>query len=283
MSKATPELIKELRERTGVGLAKCKSALEESAGDIEKAIELLRKAGIASAVKKETRVTNEGRIEFVDHPDVLVLLELNAETDFVVNNERFKELHKVLVNQAAKERPLSLDAFLAMPSKEDPSKSIDEKRKELISVIGENINISRLLVITKEKDASYGVYSHMGGKIVTVVTLKGASGQDAFAKEIAMHVAAEAPDYLSPSDVPQEVVAKEEEIAQSQVPAGRPKEIAEKIVQGKVRAFYDQFCLLNQKYIKDNTMSVGELVAAKAKEVGKPISLTQFIAWRVGG
>ena len=283
MSSVTPELIKRLRERTGVGIGKCKSALEENEGDIERSIEFLRKAGIASAVKKESRSTNEGRIEWSETPEGVAILELNAETDFVVNNERFAKFHKELVQQAVVNAPESLEAFLAQPGFTGEGKTIDDERKELVSVLGENIVVSRLVYLTKRGDASFGVYSHMGGKILTMVELEGAAGEEEFAREIAMHVAAEAPDYLKPEDVPAEVKAKEEEIASSQIPSNKPPEILEKILQGKMRAFYDQVCLLNQKYVKDNTKSITELVADKAKETGKSLRIAKFIRWHVGG
>lgn len=283
MSSITAEQIKELRERTGVGLGKCKAALVESGGDIEKAIEELRKAGVASAVKKESRATNEGRIEALETTDGIALVEMNAETDFVVNNERFGAFHKELVKDVAEAKYASAEEFLASTSKRDSSKTIDDERKELISVLGENIVISKVMFLPKQSNASYGIYSHMGGKIMCVVELSGATGEEAFAKEIGMHVAAEAPEYLAPEEVPAEIKAKEEEIAKSQVDAGKkPAEIVEKIIQGKVRSFFDQVCLLNQKYIKDNALSVAQFVSNHGKELGKDIKVTKFIRWQLG-
>ena len=283
MSSITAEQIKELRERTGVGLGKCKAALVESGGDIEKAIEELRKAGVASAVKKESRATNEGRIEAIETADGIALVEMNAETDFVVNNDRFGAFQKELVADVAEGKFTSAEDFLASTSKRDSSKTIDDERKELISVLGENIVISRVMYMPKQSNASYGIYSHMGGKIMCVVELSGAAGEESFAKEIGMHVAAEAPEYLSSEEVPAETKAKEEEIAKSQVDGGKkPAEIVEKIIQGKVRAFFDQVCLLNQKYIKDNALSVAQFVDNHGKELGKDIKVTKFIRWQLG-
>ena len=170
-------------------------------------------------------------------------------------------------------------------SKRDKSKTLDEERKELIAVLGENIIISRILYIPKESNASYGMYSHMNGKILCLVEISGAIGEEEFAREIGMQVAAEAPEYLSVEDVPAQVKAKEEEIARSQVAAGgkKPLEVVEKIVQGKVRSYYDQVCLLNQKYIKDNAITVAQVVASYGKKIGKEIKISRFIRWHLGG
>ncbi len=281
MSYVTSELIKELRERTGAPLGKCKEALEQSQGKLELSIEYLRKTGIASAVKKESRTTKEGAILTYETKDAIALLEMNAETDFVVNNEKFSSFQHEIVKEAAENKVETLDALLAKKCKHDPSKTIDEGRRELISILGENINISRLLLLHKKPTVSFGVYSHMKGKILCVVEISG-SGEEALAKEVAMHIAAEAPDYLKSDEVPSDIREKEAEIARSTVPQNKPKEVIDKIVEGKVKAFYDQVCLLQQKFVKDNTMSVGEYVAKRAKETGKPLEVVRFIRWRVG-
>jgi len=283
MTVITAELVKEIRERTGVGLAKCKAALEECGGDIEKAIEALRKAGIASAVKRESRVTKEGRIEYFETPETLAVVEMNAETDFVVNNDRFRTLHRQMIELLAKSRSKSVEELLQTAFPKEPSKRADDARKELISVLGENINIPRVALIKKQAGHSYGVYSHMGGKIFVMCEIAGSHQEVDFAKEIAMHIAAEAPEYLRPEEVPANVKAKEEEIAKEQAPKDKPAQVVEKIIQGKVKAFYDQVCLLNQKYIKDNAMTVAQLVANYGKKIGKEMKISRFVRWQIGG
>ena len=282
MSVVTAELVKELRERTGVGLAKCKSALEESGGNVEKAIEQLRKAGIASAVKKESRETKEGRVEFFETPDTLAVLELNAETDFVVNNDRFRTLHKQLVELLAKVKSNDVAQFLLTPMPKDPTKTVDDLRKELISVLGENIVISRIATIAKQPNRSVGIYSHMNGKIFVAVEIDGSSSEADLAKEIGMHIAVESPDYLSMDDVPAELKAKEAEIAASQAPKDKPAAVVEKIVAGKLKAFFDGVCLLSQKYIKDESMAIADLLAKKSKESGKTLTIVKFIRFQAG-
>lgn len=281
MATITAQMIKELRERTGVGMGKCKEALEESKGDMELAIENLRKAGMATAVKKASRETKEGQIAFAESPAAVAIVEVNAETDFVVKNDRFQEFLKLVSEEAAKAEPASLEAFLAQPYSKNPSVTIDQLRADMVQTIGENIQIKRLKLFKKNGSKSFGVYSHLGGKIVTLVELDGANGQEDLAKDIAMHVAAASPDYLGPEQVPQEIIAQEKEIAKSQM-KGKPENMIEKILAGKLEAFYDQVCLARQKYIRDDSTSITQLVAKRATESGKPLKLVSFIRWNVG-
>jgi elongation factor Ts len=279
--KITAEMVKELRERTGVGMGKCKEALDHVGGDMEKAIDHLRKTGMASAVKKEGRETKEGLIGHAESHAAIALIEVNTETDFVAQNEKFKTFLHDICKQAAETKPATLEAFLHQACAKDPSVTVDQYRSLIIQSLGENIQIKRLLVLNKKPDVSFGVYSHMNGKIVTVVELSGKTGLEAFARDIAMHVAAESPDYLRPEDVSSDVRAREEEIARSQI-QGKPANIIDKIVEGKLKAFYDQICLLCQKYIKDNTQTIAQVVEKEGKAVGKHLSLVRFIRWKVG-
>lgn len=277
----TAELIKTLRDRTGVSMSKCKEALEQAEGDIEKAIDNLRKSGMASAVKKEGRETNEGLIAAADSNSAVAIVEINAETDFVTQNEKFKQFLQDVAKQLADTKPKDLDIFLKQPYSKDKSLTVDEARAVLMQSLGENIKIRRFSIVEKNSNSSVGIYSHMGGKIVTVVCLEGASGLENFAKEIGMHVAAEAPEYLDPSQVPADIRAREEEIARSQV-AGKPANIVDKIVEGKINAFYDAICLSRQKYVKDNSITVTQLIEQEGKKRNSPIRLTQFVRWQVG-
>ncbi len=282
MSKAvTSDMIKELRERTGVGMGKCKEALDAAGGDMERAIDILRKAGMASAVKKESRETKEGAIASGESSSAIALIELNAETDFVAQNEQFKEFLHDICKQAAETKPATLEAFLAEKSRKDPSVTIDQYRALVMQRLGENIKIKRLLIIHKTADASFAVYSHMGGKIVTLVELTGGAGHETLARDIALHVAAESPDYLKAEDVPQNVKAREEEIAREQV-KGKPENIVGKIVEGKLKAFYDQVCLLSQKFVKDSSITITQLLENESKRLNKKIGLRRFVRWRVG-
>lgn len=279
--KVTPDMVKELRERTGVGMGKCKEALDQAGGNMEKAIDILRKAGMASAVKKEGRETKEGMIAFAETSDTIALVEINAETDFVVQNDKFKHFANELAKQTARTKPASLEAFLAQPSDQDKTLTVDQYRAIVMQSIGENIKIKRVEVFPKASNKSLGIYSHMGGKIVTLVEIDGKAGYEPLAKEIAMHATAESPDYLKPEEVPAHVKAREEEIARDQV-KGKPAQIVDKIVEGKIKAFYDQVCLLCQKFVKDNTLTIAELVEREGKKAGQPLVLKRFIRWKVG-
>jgi elongation factor Ts len=281
MTQITTSMIKELRDRTGIGMGKCKEALEEANGDLELAISNLRKAGMASAVKKEGRATNEGMIGTAETPSAIAIVEVNAETDFVVKNDRFQEFLKNIAQEAAETAPASLETFLQQKFSKDQALTIDQYRATIVQAIGENIQIRRLITIQKVPQKSLGLYSHLGGKIVTLVEITGSGKEEAIAKDIAMHVAAAAPDYLSPENVPADVINSENEIAKSQV-QGKPENIVEKIVEGKVKAFYDATCLLCQKYIRDDSISIIDLVNQRAKEAGVPLVVTHFLRWSVG-
>ncbi|MGK5594508.1 MAG: translation elongation factor Ts [Parachlamydiaceae bacterium] len=282
MATVTAALIKELRDRTGISMSACKSALEEANGDMELAISNLRKKGMASAVKKEGRAANEGMIAFAEDGNTIAIVEVNAETDFVVRNDRFKQFLQEVAQEIVKTKPASLEAFLKQPYSKDSSLTIDEYRATQVQAIGENIQIRRLVLIEKTPSKSIGVYSHLGGKIVTAVELEGSNDAEGLAKDIAMHVAAASPEYLNPESVPSNVIEHEKEIAKSQV-QGKPANIVDKIVEGKVNAFFDAVCLSRQKFIKDDAVSINELVEKFAKASGKPLQLVHFMRWNVGG
>lgn len=275
------QMVMDLRKRTGVGMSKCKEALQEAGGDIEEAIHILRKKGMASAVKKGDRETNEGVIGFAENDQSAYLVEVNAETDFVVQNDRFKEFLKNICDEALATQPKSVEDFLKQKYSKQPTLTIDEYRAEIVQTLGENIQIKRVLDFKKSGDRSLGIYSHMGGKIVTAVVIAGAGDQANLAREVAMHVAAEAPDFLKPEDISAEIKAKEEEIVRSQI-QNKPPEMMDKIVQGKMKAFYEQSCLINQKYVKEPSMSVADFVASEGKKAGKDLTVVEFVRWQIG-
>jgi elongation factor Ts len=281
MKEISADMIKELRERTGVGMGKCKEALVLAEGDMEKAIDILRKAGMAAAGKKEGRETKEGLILAAEDKNHLVLAEANAETDFVVQNDRFKHFVHDCVKQALEGKAKSLADLMQQPYYKDKSITIDQYRNLVIQALGENIQLRRLEMIAKHPNSSYGIYSHMGGKLVVVVEVAGDADQVGIAKEIAMHVAAENPEYIKIDEIPPTVIAREEEIARSQV-EGKPANIVDKIVAGKIKAYADQFCLENQKYIKDNSVTILQFLEVCSKKIGKPLSVKCFWRWKVG-
>lgn len=277
----TAALITELRKRTGVGMAKCKEALEASKGDIEVAIANLRKAGIASAVKKEGRETNEGMVGSAAGSKAVGIVEVAAESDFVVRNQHFQDFVAQLSELIADTQPSSLEEALAQPYKNGEELTVDQYRSTLVQTLGENIQVKRLKVFAKGENASVGLYSHLGGKVVTAVVIKGSPDEEQLAKDIAMHIAATSPEYLSEQSVPESVLANERDIAASQA-AGRPPQILEKIIAGKVESFYDANCLLRQPYLRDDKVTVGELVKKRASATGKPLEVIDFVRWSIG-
>ena len=281
MSNITAEMVKQLRERTGVGMSKCKDALVRAGASIDKAIDILRKEGMASAVKKEGRETKEGLIGAYETSDVVSLVEINCETDFVAQNEKFQTLLSDLSTQAADTRPDSIEQFVSQKFIADESMTIEDYRNLLVQTFGENILIKNVKVIAKKENCSYGIYSHMGGKIVTVVEIEGATNVSGIAKDIAMHVAAETPEFLNVADIPKDILDKEKEIAASQV-KNKPANIIEKIIEGKIKAFADGVCLLNQKFVKDTSLTVKQFVETAGVKENMTLSVKQFWYWKIG-
>ena len=280
MADVTATMIKEVRERTGVGMGKCKQALVEANGNIEDAISLLRKQGMASAAKKQSRQTKEGMIGAAETDGCIAIVEAGSETDFVIQNERFQQFLKNMAEEVAQSMPADLSSFLNQKYSKEPDLTIEEYRGTIVQTIGENIEIKRIHVLPKAKDHSYGIYSHLNGKILVVVEIAGSEEEEELAKNIAMHTAAASPEYVSPEQVPSEILDREREIAKEQM-KGKPENIMEKIVEGKINAYYDEVCLTHQAYIRDDKQSVGQVVEARAKETGKPLKLINFIRWAV--
>lgn len=279
MAAITADMIKELRERTGVGMSKCKEALDHAKGDMESAIDYLRKTGAASAVKKADRESNEGKILSAETNDTVAIVEVSAETDFVANNERFLDFATEVAKAAAESKTASVEELMKKPYAKDPRMTLEEYRGTVVQAIGENIQVKRIQLFTKSPTKSVGVYSHMGGKIVTVVVLDGASDQQELAKEVAMHAAAASPDFLAPEKVPAEVISREKEIARAQLESsGKPANMFDKIIEGKLKAYYDSACLVCQKYIRDDSLSVQQYVEKK----GKGLKVSDFLRWTVG-
>ena len=281
MKKVTAEMVKELRDRTGVSMGKCKEALDHVEGDMEKAIDFLRKAGMASAVKKEGREANEGIIGFVETEHDVALVEVNSETDFVAQNQSFKQFFQELCHEVCHTRATSVEELLQKKSSQDPSLTIDQVRALTMQSLGENIRIKRVLFMEKSSHTSIGLYAHMGGKIVTAVVLTGGSGHEALAREIAMHVAAEAPEYIQRSEVSEDVKERERDVARGQI-RDKPAHMIEKIVDGKLETFYQQVCLLDQKFIKDAALSIRQVLEAASKKAGCALAVQSFLRWKVG-
>lgn len=254
----TAEAVKQLRERTGAGMMECKKALVETSGDLEAAAELMRKTGLAKADKKATRIAAEGAIVSAASADgrTAVLVEVNCETDFVAREADFSAFARDVAQAALAGAPADLTALMALKTAD--GKELDERRRELIAKIGENISVRRYVRLASPEGA-LGVYLH-GSRIGAVVALKG--GDESLARDIAMHVAAINPRHLDASAVPAEELAKEKEILMAQAAGeGKPAEIVAKMIEGRIRKFLAEITLVGQPFVKDPDVTVEKLLA----------------------
>ena len=250
--------VKELRERTGAGMLDCKKALEEVSGDMEKAVDWLREKGISKAAKKESRVAAEGLTDGASEENVAVITEVNCETDFVAQNEDFKKLVESICLTLLHNEVSTMEEANQLTI-EGGEETIEEAVVNFTAKIGEKISFRRFERVVKNDDQVFGIYSHMGGKITALVVLGGADRE--VARDVAMHVAAMNPTAIRRSEVPSELVERESHVIKEQVMAeGKPAEIAEKMVTGRLNKFYKEICLEEQAFIKDSNMSVLDYV-----------------------
>ncbi len=262
----TAELVKELREKTGAGMMDCKKVLTETNGDMEKAAELLRERGIAKAAKKSDRIAAEGLVYtyVTDDKKVGAVVEVNAETDFVAKNEEFRTFVANVAEQIAKQSPKDVEELLNQKSIQEADKTVREVLTNKIATIGENMSIRRFARF--ESTGIVESYVHGDGKIGVLVNLE--AGDSELAKDLCMQIAAARPEYLDREAVPAEKVAKEMEILKAQaMNEGKPAEIAEKMVQGRIGKFYGEICLLEQPFVKDPDMKVQKLVESKNAKI----------------
>ena len=281
----TASLVKELREMTGAGMMDCKKALVETDGDIDKAVEVLREKGLSKAAKKAGRVAAEGlvRLAFADDHKTAAVIEVNSETDFVAKNPEFVEFVENLAAKALEEKDPSMDAFMTLPYGEEGT--VQDALTAKISKIGENMNIRRF-----ERKATEGVvytgYIHGGGKIGVIVGIKtdaSASEIEAVGKDVAMQVASMSPKFVNDEQVDPGWLESETEIARQQLlNEGKPEELLERIIPGKIKAILKEVCLVDQKFVKNSDMTVAQYVESVAKEIGKPMTVVEMVRYEVG-
>jgi len=250
------ELIKQLREMTGAGMVDCQKALKEADNNLEKAVEILRKNGIAKAAKRTDRDTNEGVVKVSVNADKTeaYILEVNSETDFVSRNDKFQAFAEATMELIKKEKPATLEALLGLKLQNG---SVQEDLDNLSGTIGEKLSVKRFAVIS---GATVAAYSHLGGKMGVLVSLDKPGVED-LAGDIAMQVAASNPKYIIPSEVDPTEMAKEKEIYKEQlIKEGKPEAMVEKIVLGKMSKYYSEVCLVEQEYIKDDKKKVKDIL-----------------------
>ena len=272
-------LVKELREQTGAGMMDCKKALSECNGDLEKAVDWLREKGIAKAGKKEARIAAEGLANIFVEGNKAVMIEINAETDFVSKNDEFKELINTIGTTILNSDAKTLEEANALPYEDGTIKDLMIAK---IAKIGEKLDFRRLAVIEKNDDENFGTYLHMGGKIAVVTVIKGANEE--VAKDVAMQAAAMNAKYVFKEEVPAEEVEREREVLKEQaMNEGKPADIAEKMVEGRINKYYKEICLSLQAFIKDGDLDVtkyvtnngGELISMDRFKVGEGIEKRQ--------
>ena len=283
MTQITAAMVKELREQTGAGMMDAKAALTEAEGNMEQATVILRKKGLAAAGKKAGRVTAEGTVQAYVDGSTGVLVEVNCETDFVGRNENFKSFADEVAKVIAQSSADSVEALLAenWPGTSEP---VSQKVAEKISSIKENITIRRFARYQSEGGV-IGYYIHGGGKIGVMVEVTGSNREQAaeVARDVAMHIAAAEPRFLRREDVTEKDLATEREIAlDAAIKSGKPQNIAEKMVAGKMEKFYGEACLLEQPYIRDDKQTVSQYVGSRAKDAGCEFVVTRFTRYKLG-
>ena len=284
MAAFSAQDVKALREKTGCGMMDCKKALTQADGDMDKAIDFLREQGLAKQAKKAGRIAAEGVAYATVNADrtVGVVVEVNAETDFVAKNDSFMEFVKACADTVMAQNPADVEALLALKA-EGSEQTIAEMLQEKVLTIGENIQVRRF----ERMEGACVAYVHAGGKIGVLVNFDtDVADKDEFVacgKDVAMQIAALNTSYLTRNDVPDEVIAHEKEVMRQQViNEGKPEAIADKIVMGKINKYYKENCLVDQEFVKDSKLTVAQYVKNVAKELGGKIEIKKFVRFEKG-
>jgi elongation factor Ts len=308
MAEISAQIVKQLRERTGAGMMECKKALQETNGDIAEAEVVLRKRGIASAGKKESRSTKQGLISshIAEHGRLGVLVELNCESDFVARTEDFQSLAADVATHIAEHKPKYVrpeqvteaeranfkahEALYEQKFTKDQGSTVGEIVKAKIAKLGENINVSRFVVYEATPNGVVGNYIHAGSQIGVLIQLEASNaasgGKEEFktlVRDLAMQVAAANPEFVQKSDVPSDVLEKERSIQRERaLNEGKPEKMVDKIAEGRMSKFYEEVCLLEQPFIRENSVSVSELIKTVGTKVGDTITVNRFVRYKVG-
>jgi elongation factor Ts len=270
----TAQMVKELREKTGAGMMDCKKALTETDGDMDKAIDFLREKGIAKAAKKADRIAAEGTTFITSEGNTAIIIEVNAETDFVAKNENFQNLVSELAEHLITEKPATVEE--AMDQKMKNGSTVTEFINTAIAKIGEKITLRRFEIRTKEDNAAFGEYLHMGGRIGVLSVVEGTTDASV-AKDVAMHAAALNPKYVSRDQVSAEEVEREREVLKQQaLNEGKPENIVEKMVEGRLGKYFEDICILDQAFVKNPDQKVRQYLESNKA------TLTDFIRYEVG-
>ncbi|WNS77204.1 translation elongation factor Ts [Bacillus sp. DTU_2020_1000418_1_SI_GHA_SEK_038] len=270
----TAQMVKELREKTGAGMMDCKKALQETDGDMEKAIDFLREKGIAKAAKKGDRIAAEGLTTIKVEGNAAVILEVNSETDFVAKNEGFQVLVKELADHLLAKKPASVEEALGQTM--DNGATVETHINSAIAKIGEKLTLRRFAVKTKTDSDAFGAYLHMGGRIGVLTVVEGTTDEDA-AKDVSMHIAALNPKYVSRDEVSAEEVERERQVlTQQALNEGKPENIVAKMVEGRLSKYFEDVCVNDQAFVKNPDQKVGKFVESKGGKI------REFVRYEVG-
>lgn len=283
--EVTASMVKELRERTGAGMMDCKKVLVETSGDMEKAIELLREKGLAKAAKKAGRVASEGLVKLAFSADgkTAAVIEVNSETDFVAKNEEFIEFVDILAGKALEATSNDMEAFMALPYKEEGT--VQDALNSKIAKIGENMNVRRFVKYATP-GVVYAGYTHSNGKIGVIVgfeTEASAEEINVMGRDVAMQVASMNPQFIDESSIDPEYIESEKKIlVQQALNEGKPADIVEKMVTGRLKKELKETCLVEQKFVKDGELSVQQYIDNSAKAIGKAAKIVEMVRFEVG-
>jgi elongation factor Ts len=308
MAEISAQLVKQLRERTGAGMMECKKALQETNGDIDAAVDVLRKRGIASAGKKESRSTRQGLISshINSNGRLGALVEVNCESDFVARTEDFQSLAADIAAHVAEHKPKYVraeqvteaeradfkthEALYEQKFAKDQAGTVGELVKAKVAKLGENINVSRFVIYQAEANGVVGNYIHAGSQIGVLIEVAAknaaTAGKDEFKtliRDLAMQVAAAHPQYVQKGDVPAGVLEKERVIQRERaLNEGKPEKMVDKIAEGRLSKFYEEICLLEQPFIRENSISVNELIKTVSGKLGDTVTVNRFVRYKVG-
>jgi elongation factor Ts len=284
----TTEDIKLLRESTGAGILDCKKALQETDGDMDKAIEYLRKKGLAAASKKASREAKEGLVSANLSPDgqTAVMVEVNCETDFVARTEDFQNFVAALVRQVAAAPTLNTpENLLAAPYIDNPAKTVSEQLTEIIAKLGENMIVRRVARFDLSGEGLLDTYIHPGGRVGVLVDAGGSNSASfsQLAHDVALQIAAASPRYVTEAEIPAEVLEAEKAIYREQMAQdNKPDNIKEKIIEGKVKKWYSEVALLDQPFVKDNEVTIAQLLQKHSKNLGSQVTIRRFARFELG-
>ncbi|CDZ99549.1 Elongation factor Ts [Jeotgalicoccus saudimassiliensis] len=267
------KLVKELRDKTGAGMMDCKKALVETDGDLDKAVDYLRENGIAKAAKKADRIAAEGAVYITSEGNDAVIVEVNSETDFVARNESFQELVKKIASHILATKPADVEALY---NSELDGETVTSVMNSAVATIGEKLSIRRFAVETKTDNDAFGQYMHMGGRIGVLTVVEGTT-EESVAKDVAMHAAALNPKYVSRDQVDQAELDHEREVLRQQaLNEGKPEKIVDKMVEGRVRKYLEEICIVDQPFVKDSDQTVKQYLDSQKA------SIRTFVRYELG-